>query len=64
VCTVAAEKCKGCFLCINRFGCPAMKPAGKKMEIDPETCAGCGACLDSDICPEGAIQGQKGGLEK
>jgi len=64
VCSVEADKCKGCFICIGKFGCPAMRPAGKKMEIDPEACAGCGACLDEGICPEHAIAGERGGLEK
>jgi ferredoxin len=41
-----------------------MRPEGKKMIIDPDACAGCGACLDGAICPEGAITGQKGGLER
>ncbi|MEM4728450.1 MAG: thiamine pyrophosphate-dependent enzyme [Thermoplasmata archaeon] len=64
VCRVDAERCKGCLLCITRFGCPAMKPSqtGKKMEIDPGICSGCGACLDKSVCPHGAIQGVRGGL--
>jgi len=63
VCAVDEEKCKGCFTCITKFGCPAMRPAGKKMRIDPESCVGCGACLGPGICAEGAITGKKGGLE-
>lgn len=63
VCKVDEAKCKGCFICINRFGCPAMRPADKKMRIDREACSGCGACLDPSVCPEGAITGKKGGLK-
>jgi len=60
-CRVSQEKCKGCFICISRFGCPAMRPSKKRMEIDPAACTGCGACLDPSVCPEGAIEGRKGG---
>jgi len=56
-------RCKGCFVCIARFGCPAMRPAGKKMIIEVEACTGCGACLDPSVCPEGAIEGKMGGME-
>ena len=63
VCVVDGQKCIGCFACITKFGCPAMRPDGKKMRIEPETCVGCGACLDASVCAEGAITGKKGGLE-
>jgi indolepyruvate ferredoxin oxidoreductase alpha subunit len=63
VCSVDAEKCIGCFSCITKFGCPAMRPDGRKMRIDAEACVGCGACLDDSVCAEGAILGRKGGLE-
>lgn len=63
ICVVDEERCKGCFSCITKFGCPAMRPRGKKMRIEPESCVGCGACLDESVCAEGAITGRKGGLE-
>ena len=63
MCVVDGQKCIGCFACITKFGCPAMRPDGKKMRIEPETCVGCGACLDASVCAEGAITGKKGGLE-
>ncbi|MBM4249118.1 MAG: indolepyruvate ferredoxin oxidoreductase subunit alpha [Euryarchaeota archaeon] len=63
VCSVEPERCIGCLSCITRFGCPAMRPDGKKMRIDAESCVGCGACLDPAVCAEGAITGRKGGLE-
>ena len=61
-CRVDQDLCRGCMLCINRFGCPAMRMADGKMRIDAEACAGCGACLDPAVCAEGAIKGKKGGL--
>jgi indolepyruvate ferredoxin oxidoreductase alpha subunit len=64
VCVVDVQTCNGCLLCITRFGCPAMRPDGKKMRIDAQSCAGCGACLDPSVCAEGAIRGVKGGLER
>jgi indolepyruvate ferredoxin oxidoreductase alpha subunit len=63
VCAVDPEKCIGCFSCITKFGCPAMRPDGKKMRIDAGSCVGCGACVDPSVCAEGAIGGKKGGLE-
>jgi indolepyruvate ferredoxin oxidoreductase alpha subunit len=60
-CRVDEGRCKGCFVCIARFGCPAMRPAGKKMVIDGDACTGCGACLDETVCPEKAIDGVRGG---
>ena len=63
VCRVDEKKCKGCLVCITRFGCPAMRPVEKHMVIDGEACVGCGACLDPGVCPENAIIGRKGGLE-
>jgi indolepyruvate ferredoxin oxidoreductase alpha subunit len=63
VCRVDEKKCKGCMVCITKFGCPAMRPVEKRMSIDSEACVGCGACLDPNVCPEGAITGKKGGLE-
>jgi len=61
-CNVDEGRCKGCFVCVSRFGCPAMRPAGKKMVIDAEACTGCGACLDPSVCPEGAIVAGKEGV--
>jgi len=63
VCVVDEDLCRGCMLCINRFGCPAMRPAGGKMRIEAGSCAGCGACLDPSVCDQGAIKGRKGGLK-
>ncbi len=62
VCRVDPAKCRGCFLCITRFGCPAMGRAGGKMVISDALCSGCGACVDRSVCPHGAIKGRRGGL--
>jgi indolepyruvate ferredoxin oxidoreductase alpha subunit len=52
---VDAEKCTGCMICINDFGCPAISfdKAKKKVSIDPMICVDCGLCVD--VCQKGAI---------
>ncbi|MGQ9582212.1 MAG: thiamine pyrophosphate-dependent enzyme [Thermoplasmatota archaeon] len=64
VCRVDPDRCRGCFLCLSRFGCPAMLRAGDRMRIDESLCSGCGACTDRSVCPHGAIVGKKGGLRR
>jgi indolepyruvate ferredoxin oxidoreductase alpha subunit len=52
---VDAEKCTGCQICINDFGCPAISfdKKKKKVSIDPMLCVGCALCID--VCQKGAI---------
>ena len=52
---VNADRCNGCMICINDFGCPAISidKAVKKISIDPMICVGCGLCVD--VCQRGAI---------
>ncbi len=52
---VIEEKCTGCGICINAFGCPAIlwDTSKKKAVINPEMCWGCGQC--AVICPYKAI---------
>ncbi len=52
---VEPEKCKGCLICINKFGCPAIlfDDDQKKAYIDQETCRGCKVCID--VCIHDAI---------
>ncbi len=52
---VDPERCNGCKICINDFGCPAIsfEKAKKKVSIDPMICVGCGLCVD--VCQRGAI---------
>jgi len=52
---VNADRCNGCMICINDFGCPAISidKAVKKVSIDPMICVGCGLCVD--VCQRGAI---------
>ncbi|SMP07979.1 indolepyruvate ferredoxin oxidoreductase alpha subunit [Desulfurobacterium pacificum] len=47
---VDPDKCTGCKVCINEFGCPAFEWKDGKVEVNPYFCVGCGVCL-SDLCP-------------
>ncbi|MBI5967228.1 MAG: 4Fe-4S binding protein [Deltaproteobacteria bacterium] len=49
------ERCNGCMICINDFGCPAISfnKQEKKVSIDPMICVGCALCVD--VCKRGAI---------
>lgn len=49
------EKCIGCFICVNKFGCPAITfdEVSNKATIDETFCRGCKVCID--ICPQEAI---------
>lgn len=50
---VDAERCNGCRVCIETFGCPAIQFDGAQARIDPLTCVGCLVCVD--VCRRGAI---------
>ena len=52
---VDQEKCIGCMICINKFGCPALNfnEADKKVSIESSVCRGCKVCID--VCPQDAI---------
>jgi len=50
---VDSDLCSGCLLCINDFGCPALRVEGQRVRVDEVTCVRCGVCLD--VCPSGAI---------
>jgi indolepyruvate ferredoxin oxidoreductase alpha subunit len=49
------ERCNGCMICINDFGCPAISfdKQKKKVAIDLMICVGCALCID--VCKRGAI---------
>lgn len=51
---VLTERCTGCRLCINDFGCPAITISNKKASVNQSICVGCGLCLE--VCPQEAIQ--------
>jgi indolepyruvate ferredoxin oxidoreductase alpha subunit len=52
---VDEERCNGCMVCINDFGCPALiyDAAKKKVHVDELTCVRCGMC--AIVCKRGAI---------
>ncbi|MBC7341968.1 MAG: 4Fe-4S binding protein [Clostridia bacterium] len=51
---VDPERCNGCKVCINDFGCPALIFKDGKVHIDEATCVHCGLC--ADVCKRGAIK--------
>ncbi|KKM88113.1 hypothetical protein LCGC14_1262000 [marine sediment metagenome] len=52
---VDPEKCKGCLICVNYFGCPSISfnYEKKKASIEQETCRGCEVCIT--VCTYKAI---------
>ncbi len=52
---VDVDKCIGCLICTNQFGCPALNfnEDSKKAAIDDVSCRGCKVCID--VCPQNAI---------
>lgn len=50
---VDPNKCNGCWVCINQFGCPPIEKDGEVARIIQEDCTGCGVC--AQICPSKAI---------
>ena len=53
---VNTDKCTGCMVCINTFGCPVISVIDGKARINQSACVKCGACVD--VCPFGAIEGE------
>ncbi|MDR0471833.1 MAG: 4Fe-4S binding protein [Nitrososphaerota archaeon] len=47
------NNCKGCRVCTEAFGCPAISQSGNKVKIDAALCNGCGVC--DKVCPFNAI---------
>jgi indolepyruvate ferredoxin oxidoreductase alpha subunit len=56
-CAITADECKGCGLCRNKLGCPAISMKERKAEIDKLVCNGCGLCFS--VCPFGAIKKER-----
>ncbi|GAG23750.1 unnamed protein product, partial [marine sediment metagenome] len=52
---VDQEKCTGCLICVNKFGCQALDFSEdvKKVSIEQSVCRGCKVCID--VCPQNAI---------
>ncbi|ADT84290.1 indolepyruvate ferredoxin oxidoreductase subunit alpha [Thermococcus barophilus] len=59
--TVNEDKCTGCKICINAYGCPAIywDAEKKKAQVNPLMCWGCGGC--AQVCPFGAFEVMKEG---
>ena len=53
---VNQEKCTGCKVCIDTFGCPAISVINGKAHVNQLACVKCGVCVD--VCPFGAIEGE------
>jgi indolepyruvate ferredoxin oxidoreductase alpha subunit len=51
---VDKDKCIGCLICVNKFGCPSINfnEKDRKAFID-STCRGCKVCIE--VCPHDAI---------
>ena len=60
---VDEDKCTGCKICINAYGCPAIywDEEKKQARIEPSMCWGCGGC--AQICPFGAFKPVEEGEE-
>ncbi len=60
---VDEDKCTGCKICINAYGCPAIywDEEKKQARIEPSMCWGCGGC--AQICPFGAFKHVEEGEE-
>ncbi len=57
---VDQDKCIGCKMCLNTYGCPALiwNEQTGKASIDTTLCMGCTSCVQ--VCPVGAIsRGEK-----
>ena len=52
---VEHDKCTGCLICVNKFGCQALNLNEdlKKVSIEQSVCRGCKVCID--VCPQNAI---------
>ena len=48
-----SDRCNGCRICIDYFGCPAIHFGGGKATIDQAACVECGMCVH--VCKRGAI---------
>jgi indolepyruvate ferredoxin oxidoreductase alpha subunit len=47
------DRCNGCRICIDYFGCPAIHFGDGKATIDRAACVECGMCVH--VCKRGAI---------
>jgi len=58
---VNEDKCTGCRICINAYGCPAIYWDEEKRQarVEPTMCWGCGGC--AQVCPFGAFEPMKEG---
>ena len=52
--SVDQERCNGCKICIDYFGCPAISIVDGKAQINQMSCVKCGMCVE--VCKRGAIK--------
>ena len=52
--TVNQEKCRQCYICTDKFSCPAIYKKDGKVYISEILCSGCGVCMQ--VCPFKAIE--------
>jgi indolepyruvate ferredoxin oxidoreductase alpha subunit len=50
------ELCTCCKLCVDRYGCPAIRLQGDDVVILEDHCSGCGVCAHQLVCPSNAIE--------
>ncbi|MFH0860367.1 MAG: indolepyruvate ferredoxin oxidoreductase subunit alpha [Candidatus Altiarchaeota archaeon] len=51
---VNPDRCTGCLICVETFGCPAIVRGDITPRIDDNLCVKCGVCVH--VCPVGAIE--------
>ena len=54
--SVDMARCNACGICVDAFGCPAIKTGDDGFMIIEELCPGCGICVH--VCPVGAIKAE------
>jgi len=51
---VREDLCRRCYVCVEKFSCPAIFKKGDDVQIEESMCTGCGVC--AQLCPSNAIE--------